>query len=155
MAIEGAVPKAQFSLYDVVAHKPAAKAFAEFQALTGGEQTVSLVTYKTSDSLGNVTTHYMPGQTAFAPVKLLRPMDAYAKEIYLKMKAAIDGNLKDLRRDYSVSMNNAIGKPLVFWHLINAVPSKLGGFSFNMTTESNYTDFEISLQAEIIVVEFV
>ncbi len=154
MPIQGAIPKAQFSLYDVVAHKPAAKAFAEFQALTGGEQTISLVTYKTSDSLGNVIAHYMPGQTTFAPVKLLRPMDAYSKEIYVKMKAAIDGNLKDIRRDYSVSMNDSIGKPLVFWHLLNALPSMLGGFSFNMTTESNYTDFEVTLQAEEIVVEF-
>lgn len=152
--IKGATPKAQFALYDVVAHKPALKAFAEFQALTGGEQTISLVSYKVSDPLGNVTTRFMPGQTTFAPVKLLRPMDAYAKEIYLKMRAAIDGNLKDLRRDYSVSMNDANGNPLVYWHLLNALPSMLGGFSFNMTTESSYTDFEVTLQAEDIVVEF-
>ena len=152
--ITGAIPKSQFSLYDVVKPSPATKAFAEFTSLTGGEQKISLVTYNTSDPLGNVTTHYMPGQTTFAPVQLLRPMDAYAAELYLKLKASIDGNLKDLRRDYSVSMNDANGNPLVFWHLINAIPSMLDGFMFNMRTENNYTDFEITLQAENILIEF-
>jgi phage tail-like protein len=145
-----AVPKSQFALYDLITPGP----LGEFQTLTGGEQTISLVTYKTIDASGNVATHFMPGQTTFAPVKLLRPMDSYAKEVYLKMKDAIGGKLKDVRRDYSVSMNDALGKPLVYWHLRNAIPSTVSGFSFNMTTESNYTDFEITLQAESIEIEF-
>jgi phage tail-like protein len=149
--LQGAVPKSQFALYDV--SKPGL--LGEFQSLTGGEQTISLVSYKTVDASGNVTTHYMPGQTSFAPVKLLRPMDSYAREVYLKVKDAIDGRLKDIRRDYSVSMNDGQGKPLVYWHLRNAVPSVISGFSFNMTTESSYTDFEITFQAERIEIEFV
>lgn len=150
--LKGPVPKSQFALYDLTVPKPGL--LGEFQSLTGGEQTISLVAYKTMDASGNVTTHYMPGQTTFAPIKLLRPMDAYAKEVYLKMKDAIEGKLKDVRRDYSVSMNDAQGQPLVYWHLRNAVPSVVSGFSFNMTTESNYTDFEITLQAERIEIEF-
>ena len=155
MAIEEAgISPSQFSLYDVVKGKPEKRAFAEFQTLTGGDQKISLVTYNVMDSLGNVTTRYMPGQTTFAPVVLLRPMDAFAKQIYEKIKAAKDGKLKTLRRDYSVSMNDSLGKPLVYWHLKNALPSVLDGFMFNMRTESSYTDFEVTFQAEYIEVEF-
>jgi hypothetical protein len=66
----------------------------------------------------------------------------------------VDGKLKTLRRDYSVSMNDAQANPVVWWHLINAVPTVLDGFMFNMRTENNYTDFEISFQAEDILIEF-
>lgn len=148
--LKGAVPKSQFALYDLTTPG----LLGEFQSLTGGEQTISLISYKTMDASGNVITHYMPGQATFAPIKLLRPMDSYAKEVYMKMKDALEGKLKDLRRDYSVSMNDAQGKPLVYWHLKNALPSAINGFSFNMATESNYTDFEITLQAEVIEIEF-
>jgi phage tail-like protein len=150
--LKGAVPSSQFKLYDLTTPIPGL--LGEFESLTGGEQTVSLVAYKTMDPSGTVTTHHMPGQTTFAPIKLVRPMDAHAREVYRKMKDAIAGKLKDVRRDYSVSMNDAQGNPLVFWHLRNAVPSIVSGFSFNMATESNYTHFEITLQAERIEVEF-
>lgn len=141
-----AIPKGQFALYDL----SLTGLLGEFQSLTGGEQTVSLVNYKTMDSLGNVVNHYMPGQTAFAPVKLVRPMDLYALNVYRKMRDMIEGKLKNVRRDYSVSMNSARGIPLVFWHLKNAVPSAVSGFGFNMTDSNGYTDFEITLQAETI-----
>jgi phage tail-like protein len=148
--IKGAVPKSQFALYDLTTPG----LLGEFQSLTGGEQTISLITYKTIDPSGNVTNHYMPGQTTFASVKLTRPMDSYAKEVYLKMKDAMEGKLKDLRRDYSVSLNDSQGKPLVYWHLKNALPSVLSGFSFNMANESSYMDFEVTLQAESIEIVF-
>jgi phage tail-like protein len=150
--LKGAVPSSQFQLYDLTTSKPGL--LGEFESLTGGEQTISLVTYKTMDASGNVTTHHMPGQTTFAPVKLVRPMDAHAIEVYQKMKDTIDGKLKNVRRDYSVSINDAHGNALVTWHLRNAIPSVVSGFSFNMATESNYTHFEITLQAEQIDVDF-
>jgi hypothetical protein len=97
----------------------------------------------------------MPGQTTFAPVVLLRPMDKACEELYkTKFRPSVDGKLKTLRRDYSVSMNDAQANPVVWWHLINAVPTVLDGFMFNMRTENNYTDFEISFQAEDILIEF-
>lgn len=154
MPIDGPIPKAQFSLYDVVSPAPGTRSFGEFTALTGGDQKISLVTYNVISPQGAVTTRFMPGQTTFEPVVLLRPMDAYAVQVYAKLRAAIDGQLKDLRRDYSVSMNDDEGNPLVFWNLINAVPCVLDGFMFNMTTENNYTDFEVSFQAEDIQIVF-
>lgn len=154
MPLNGATPKEQFSLYDVINPKPGTLSFGEFTALTGGEQQISLVTYNVISPEGGVTTRSIPGQTTFTPVVLLRPMDANAEQLYLKLRAAIDGSLKDLRRDYSVSMNDSEGNPVVFWNLINAVPKVLDGFMFNMKTESNYTDFEISFQAEDIQIKF-
>lgn len=154
MPINGPIPKAQFSLYDVISPVPGTRSFGEFTALTGGDQKISMVTYNVINLEGGVTTRSMPGQTTFEPIQLLRPMDAYAEQIYLKLRAAILGELKDLRRDYSVSMNDEVGEPLVFWNLYNAVPSVLDGFMFNMTTENNYTDFEVTLIAEDIEIIF-
>lgn len=146
-----AVPKSQFALYDLTL----SGLLGEFTSLTGGEQSISLITYKTIDSSGNVITHSMPGQTTYAPIKLLRPMDFFAIGVYMKMKDAIEGKVKNVRRDYSVSMNDARGRPLVFWHLKNTVPSVLSGFSFDMAAESGYTEFELTLQAESIEMMFV
>lgn len=154
MPINGPIPKAQYSLYDVINPAPGTRSFGEFSSLTGGEQKISMVTYNVISTEGGVTTRSMPGQTTFEPIQLLRPMDAYAEQMYLKLRAAIDGQLKDLRRDYSVSMNDEVGNPLVIWNLINAVPSNLDGFMFNMSKEANYTDFEVSFIAEDIQIIF-
>lgn len=154
MSINGPIPKAQFSLYDMISPAPGTRSFGEFTTLTGGDQKISLVTYNVISPEGGVTTRSMPGQTTFEPIQLLRPMDAYAEQVYKKLRAAISGELKDLRRDYSVSMNDEVGNPLVIWNLYNAVPSMLDGFMFNMTTENNYTDFEISIIAEDIELIF-
>jgi len=147
-------PVAQFTLYDVLSPAPKEAALAEFDSLTGGDQTISMVTYNVIDENGNVTTRSMPGQTAFSPVVLLRAMDKSSEGMYLRLKAAIDGKLKSLRRDYSVSMNDSNGEPVVWWDLKNALPIKLDGFMFNMKTENSYTDFEVSLQAESIEIKF-
>lgn len=146
-------PKAQFALYDILKKVPN-KLLAEFDMLTGGDQTISMVSYNVIDALGNVTTKYIPGQTSFDPVVLLKAMDVSSVEMYERFRAAFDGKLKTLRQNYSISLNDSNGKALVWWHLINAIPTKIDGFDFNMRTEAEYTDFEISLQAEEIRIEF-
>lgn len=122
--------------------------------LTGGDQVISMVTYNVIDDKGNVTTKVMPGQTTFEPMLLLRAMDVAADEVVQRFEDAVAGKLKTLRRNYSVSMNDANGNALVWWHLYNALPLKVSGFDFNMRTESTYTSFEITLQAEFIDIEF-
>jgi hypothetical protein len=145
-------PKGQFSLYDLV---DAPKApLAHFDTLTGGEQVISMVKYNVMDDAGNVTTKFMPGQTSFEPMVLLRSMDVMAKQLNLQFQEAVLGKIKGLKRNLSVSMNDSNGKPLVWWHLNNVLPLKISGFDFNMTTEAEYTSFEITLQAESIVIEF-
>jgi len=146
-------PKSQFALYDVVNSVPN-RLLAEFDTLTGGDQTISMVTYNVIDLSGNVTTKYMPGQTSFDPIVLLKAMDASSVEMYLRFRDAFWGKLKTLRQNYSVTMNDANGRAVVWWHLFNALPLKIDGFDFNMRTESEYTDFEISFQAEEIQLEF-
>jgi hypothetical protein len=51
-------------------------------------------------------------------------------------------------------MYDSNGVPLVWWDLYNAVPVSISGFSFNASKEKNYTDFEISFQAENIIINF-
>ncbi len=146
-------PSSQYSLYEMVDKVPN-KLLAEFDMLTGGEMTISTVSYNVIDPMGNVTTKYIPGQTSFSPVALLRPVDLGAAEVYAKFADAVAGKVKNLRKNYSISMNDSQGKPVVWWHLYNAIPIKIDGFSFNMKTESVYTDFEIYFQAEFIEIEF-
>ncbi len=60
-----------------------------------------------------------------------------------------------VRKNYSISMNDENGNPLVWWDLINAIPSVQGGFGFNSYRGTKSTSFKITLQAESIVVKFV
>lgn len=150
--LEEPTPKSQYTLYEMV--EDAHPVLGAFDSLTGGDQVISMVKYNVMDDHGNVTTKFIPGQTTFEPVQLLRAMDAVAEKVYLKFADAVAGKLKPLKRNYSVSMNDSNATPLVWWHLYNALPTKVSGFDFNMTTENEYTSFEISLQAESIVIEF-
>jgi len=145
-------PKGQFTLYDFVVSP--SNVIGHFDMLTGGDQAISMVKYNVIDDKGNVTTKFIPGQTSFEPMVLLRSMDLISEQIYKKFYAAVEGQLKNIRKNYSVSMNDAKGNPLIIWDLANALPTKVSGFSFNMTTEAEYTSFEITLQAELITVTF-
>jgi len=150
-------PAAQYSLYDLLNPSPKTPYLASFDALTGGDQSISMVTYNVIDEKGMVTTRVMPGQTTFEPVALLRPVDASSVGMYKLLAEAILG--KCIRKNYSVSMNDSQGNPAAWWNLYNALPTKLDGFSFNGRiagpdgTGVYYTDFEIYFQAESI--EFV
>jgi phage tail-like protein len=146
-------PTSQYTLYEMVNKKPG-PILGHFDSLTGGDQVISMVKYNVIDKDGNVTTKYMPGQTTFEAVELLRPMDAVAQEVYLLFFDAILGKVKTLRKNYSVSMNDANGNPLVWWNLINALPTKVSGFSFNEHVEAEYTSFEISLIPEAVEIIF-
>jgi len=148
-------PQSSFGLYDVISPAPSNAYLASFDAVTGGDQTISMVTFNIIDSLGNVTTRVMPGQTTFAPVALLRPVDISSKKLYDLLLESIAGKCR--RKNYSISMNDAQGNAVVWWDLINAIPIKVDGFSFNGKIAGagagvNYTDFEISFQAEIIMI---
>lgn len=125
-----------------------------FDTLTGGDQKISMVKYNVSDAMGNVTTKFIPGQTTFEPVTLLRAMDLYSSDINIMFQKSIAGMLKAVRRNFSIYMFDWKGIPLVWWHLFDAVPLSISGFSFNARTETYYTDFEITLQAESIYIEF-
>jgi phage tail-like protein len=127
---------------------------AQFDSLTGGDQTISLVTYNVIDGAGNVTTKYMPGQTSFQAVVLLRAMDNLSKEMKDRFVEAVMGKLKPIRKNYSVRWFDGEGESLVWWHLYNAIPTGISGFSFNSKSEAYYTDFELTLQPESIVIQF-
>ena len=140
-----------YAVYDVVdGNKP----LAYFDKLTGGDQQISMVSYNVTDDKGNVTTKYIPGQTSFAPVTLSRPTDKYDEGIKDRFVESVSGKLVGVRRNYSISMNDEQGNPLVWWHLINAIPTVLGGFGFNSFTGNASTSFKITFQAENIEVEF-
>jgi hypothetical protein len=145
-------PSSYFHLYDVL-NAPQDKApLAAFDALTGGDQTIQMVSYNVIDAHGSVTGKFMPGQCNFDPVALLRPMDVSSSILYKMLLNGINGLLE--RKNFSVSMFAGDSTLLCWWNLYNALPTKLDGFSFNEHTESNYTDFEIYFQAESIDLHF-
>lgn len=144
-------PASYYALYDMIDKN---NPLAYFDSLTGGNQVVSMVTYNVIDGKGNVTTKVMPGQTTFEPVTLLRAVDIFSKEVKDRFYESVAGKLKTLRNNYSVCMFDGNGDPVVWWHLFNAVPTSITGFSFNSKTAEYYTDFEITLQAESIFMQF-
>lgn len=146
-------PSHQYSLYDVITTKPSSP-LAVFDRLTGGEQTMSTISYQAMDANGIVTTYHMPGTVNYSPVSLTRPMDAGARDAYAKVFAVFQGKYKDGKGNYSISMNDTQGKGLVWWHLYGAIPISIKGFSFNMMTEHEFIQFEIELQAERIEIIF-
>ena len=146
-------PSHQYSLYDVITTNPSSP-LTVFDRLTGGEQTISTISYQAMDANGIVTTYHMPGTVSYAPVSLSRPMDAGAKNTYERVKGVLQGKYKDAKGNYSISMNDTHGNGLVWWHLYGAIPISIKGFSFNMETEHEFIQFEIELQAERIEIIF-
>lgn len=144
-------PASFYTLLDMGKDDP----LAYFDSLTGGDQTIQMVSYNVFDAnTGLVTTRFMPGQTTYAPVVLLRAMDVNSKEMWLRFYDSVTGKLKKVRQNYTVKMFDGDGNALVWWHLLNAIPMKISGFSFNAKTEAYYTDFELTLQAEEIQIVF-
>ena len=144
-------PISQYAVYEMVDQN---HPFGYFETLIGGEQNISLVSYNVTDEKGNVTTKYIPGQTSFAPITLIRPQDMFCKVIKDRFVESVAGKLVGLRKNYSISMNDSQGNPLVWWHLYNALPSVLGGFGFNSYRGTKSTSFKITFQAESIAVQF-
>ena len=144
-------PISQYAVYDMVERN---HPLAYFDRLTGGEQQISMVSYNVTDDKGNVTTKYMPGQTSFSPVTLLRPNDKWCMEIKNRFVKSTSGMLVGLRKNYSISMNDSNGTALVWWHLIDALPTVLGGLGFNSYRGTESTTFKVTFQAESILVQF-
>ena len=143
-------PSSYYALVDVGPDKET----CFFDSLVGGDRKISLVQYNVMAPAGGVTTKFMPGQTSFEPVTLLRAMDKHDDALNKIFVDAVNGVYKKIRRNFSIYMFDWNGEPLVWWDLIDAVPVSITGFSFNSKTENNYTDFEITLQAESINVYF-
>lgn len=149
MSIFYPTPASYFALLDYGSDDPII-----FDSLTGGDRKISLVNYNVMAPVGSVTTKFMPGQTSFEPVTLLRSMDKYDDFLNQLFVDAVNGVYKKIRRHFSIYMYDGEGNPLVWWDLFDAVPASITGFSFNSKTESSYTDFELTLQAESIEVVF-
>jgi phage tail-like protein len=126
-----------------------------FDSLTGGDQKIETINYKVRDSQsGLVITKTMPGQTTYAPITLLRALDPDDEEMKKKFMDTVHGLVKKVRSNYTVQMFDGQGTVLVHWNLIHTIPTGISGFSFNSTTESSYTSFELTLQAESIEINF-
>ncbi|MCE1254731.1 MAG: phage tail protein [Anaerolineae bacterium] len=148
--------KAYYALYDFLIKTPflpKGRTSINFDTLTGGEMTISSIAYNVVSDNGNAMVKYMPGITKYTPVTLLRAFDNGAKEMHEMFSKMSNLNMKT-RSNFSVVMINGEGKPQALWHLINAMPVKISGFSFNAFKADYYTDFEITLQPDFIELVF-
>lgn len=127
---------------------------AYFDSLSGGDQTIALVTYNVIDPMGHVTTKYMPGQTTYAPVTLLRSMNKFSEEVNQRFVNSFMGKLKVERQNYSICLFDGQKNELVWWHLLNAIPSRIGGFRLSGKEAASYAEFELTLQPESIYIQF-
>lgn len=145
-----------YILYDAPFGKPAKRELQQFEYLTGGDMTISMVSYNVMDPNGNVTTKFIPGQTSFAPINLSRPMGSISADLYTWFTDAVAGKLKDVRTNCSIALFDPSNsnKLRVIWDLENVIPTKIPGFSFSTITRTHSSSFKLVIQAENIVVTF-
>jgi phage tail-like protein len=126
-------------------------AIANFDSLTGGDQTIAMIPYTQVFADGSSTTKYLPGQISFDPIVLLRGFDAQVPDLYNWFADSAAGKFNEVKKNISIVMIDREAGPQVIWDLENAIPSTISGFSFNQNPQVNYTDFELTLQAELII----
>jgi phage tail-like protein len=147
---EDASPVFIFSVRDV-----SNKEIGQFSKLTGGEMTVSMISFNQVFEYGGSVTRYFPGHTTFAPVKLARALDSSCKPIYDNLWDSVTGSITVVRTNFSIAMIDHQGNEKIIWNLYNAVPTAISGFNFNQETGTQYADFEVTIQAEHIEMKLV
>lgn len=154
---EDPTPKFLFAVRDVVSGKD----IGQFSRVTGGERTVSMISYNHLMGQGGSVTRYFPGHSAFAPIKLSRPMDRDCKLIYDRLRDSVTGKMAVVRTNFSIVMleyhssgDKALARDKIVWNLYNAIPTAISGFDFDYKVGTEYVNFEVTIQAEHIEVEF-
>jgi phage tail-like protein len=143
--------KSFYAVYDGFYKKGQMKnALANFDSLTGGDQKIAMIPFTQVFADGSSTTKYIPGQISFEPITLLRGFDVQVEDLYNWFADTAAGKFNAVKKNISIAMIDMTGDPLVVWNLENALPTAISGFSFNQHAEAYYTDFELTLQAELI-----
>jgi len=156
MKREDPTPKFLFSVRDVVNGKD----IGQFSKVTGGEMTVSMVSYNHLLEHGGSVTRYFPGHTTYAPIKLSRPMDRDCKYIYERLRDSVSGKIAVTRTNFSITMlefepgSTAKCRDKIIWNLYNALPTAVSGFNFDQQAGTEYASFEVTFQADNIEVQF-
>lgn len=156
MKREDPTPKFLFSVRDVISGKE----IGQFTKLSGGELTVSMVSYNEALEHGGSITRYFPGHTTYAPVKLSRPIDRSCKFIYERLWNSASGKTTVVRTNFSITLleyqpgETAKARDKIIWNLYNALPTAVSGFNFDQQSGTEYADFDVTIQAEHIEVEF-
>jgi len=145
-----------YLMYDAKYTAPGKRVLEQFQSMTGGDMSISMVTYSYNDANGNVNTKYMPGQISFGPITLSRPMDSISSNLYDWFTEAIDNKVKETRINCSIAMfdPNDVNNLRVIWDLENVMPVAIPGFAFSAITKEISTSFKLVIQAENIIVTF-
>jgi len=141
-------PSYLYAVYDV----PAMTKMAEFEELTGGEMKVAMIPYTSVDKNGVSETKFVPGATSYSPITLVHALNVEGKALDDWFTLISNGKLKDARKNISIVMLDMQVKPIVKWDLTNALPTGIGGFSFNQHTKGGlyYVCQELTIQAERI-----
>lgn len=147
---EDPTPKFLFSVRDVVRGQD----IGQFSKVSGGERTVSVISYNEILSYGGSVTRYFPGHSTYAPIKLSRPMDKNCKPIQDYLWDSVTGKVAVARTNFSITLFDHKAGTKVIWNLLNALPTAVSGFNFDQAA-TEFTDFEVTIQAEHIEVLFV
>jgi phage tail-like protein len=141
----------KYRLFDALGN-----AVGVFDELTGGDMEISTISYTQVLESGEAITRHIAGRTKYSPVSLVRAIDNESQPTYTLFDKTRAGMLKAVRQNFTVEMIGKGGKAaLVRWDLVNAIPIKLSGFSFNDKTEAYYITVEIELQPEEIILTYI
>jgi phage tail-like protein len=139
-----------YDVYDVTDVSTGKVLLGQFLSMTGGNMTMSPISYNVINASGLVTTKFIPGQVTYGPVFLSRTLDAISWDLskwFDKFAAGIieKKNITIVQLD-----KDDVNTPLATWDLINAVPIAQPGFSYNSYRGSSSTKYKLTLQAEEI-----
>ena len=147
---EDASPIYLYSVRDV----SQGKQIGEFSKLTGGEMSVSTVSFTQVFEYGGSITRFIPGHTTYAPVKLARALDSSCKAIYQSLWDSATGSLSMVRTNFSITLMDQQGKDKIIWNLFNAIPTAISGLNLSQDS-AQLEEFEVTIQAEHIEMIFV
>ncbi len=149
-----ASPSYLYAVIDV----PKMEKMAEFEELTGGEIKVAMMPYTCVDGNGVAETKYVPGITTYEPIVLVHALNIEGQALFNWLKLASAGHTKDAYKNIDIQMLDMtdIKNPSVIWHLFNALPVGISGFTFNQYTQGGvyYVCQELTIKVERIEMEF-
>ena len=150
--------------YDFYDYGGAEGKYGVFTGLTGGDMTISMISYNTIGKNGGVVTKYLPGQVTYAPIRMTGSMSNEMTAFTDWFEQSVNGNFENLRRHCSIAQwqmeKDGDGKyttrvkQLVVWELINTMPIALPGFSYNSYQKTASTSYKVLIQAEEIIITY-
>jgi phage tail-like protein len=153
-----AIPNNYFKVVDMPGSQFSCE-YGYFTSCTGGDLSNEMIPFtslvENAAGVLFLTKQRIPGQTAYSAINLSRELgSAPSQDFYDWYIEATTKFSKDALRNITIVAIDRKGKEQIRWHLFNALPTQLKGFSYNQYRGTSSRKFKVTLQAEYIELEY-